>query len=101
MRTRTSTKSAPARVRSSPDPFATTYDLIRGDLANLGFANDGSVDLGDVVCLANDSPTNSAIDADGPEPNQGFFYVFRATEGSGWGSSSSGAPRVPETGGCP
>ena len=83
------------------DPFGTAYDVIRGDLANLGLGFDGTVDLEEVVCLADDSSTNSAVDPEGPEPNQGFFYLFRATGGSDWGASSSGAPRVPGAGGCP
>jgi len=94
-------KTTPALVRFSPDPFGTAYDVIRGDLANLGFGVDGTVDLDEVVCLADDSSTNSAVDPEGPEPNQGFFYIFRATGGSGWGANSSGAPRVPGAGGCP
>jgi hypothetical protein len=93
--------TAPARVSWSPDPFASTYDLIRGDLANLGFGPGGAVDLGEVVCLVNDTFTPSAIDPEQPAADRGFFYLFRSDGDAGWGASSSGAPHVPGTGACP
>jgi Tol biopolymer transport system component len=91
-------KAAPAEVRFTPDPRGQAYDVIRGDLANLQAGAGDSVDLGPVVCLADDLPTTAALDPATPGPGQGFFYMFRWADG--WGTASSGAPREAAGGDC-
>jgi Tol biopolymer transport system component len=109
----------PPRIVVSPGTAATVvswdtesgpafYDAIRGDRASLGFRGDGSVDLGTVVCLAEDSTvpsTASSPDPVTPLPGQVFFYLYRATPGASagpgsYGKSSSGGERTPSFGGC-
>jgi hypothetical protein len=91
-------KGAPAEIRFSPDPRGQAYDVIRGDLANLHAADDDTVDLGPVVCLADDVASSVAVDPGTPAASQGFFYLFRWSDD--WGTSSSGAPRMVSTGDC-
>jgi hypothetical protein len=91
-------KAVPAEVRFTPDPRGQAYDVIRGDLANLQAGAGDSVDLGPVVCLADDLPTTAALDPATPGPGQGFFYLFRWADG--WGTASSGAPREAADGDC-
>jgi hypothetical protein len=75
------------------NPLADSYDFIRGDLASLSETYSG-VDLGDVVCLENDSlDADTAGDEDTtiPDPGEAFFYVarFNAAPGAGsYGGSS-------------
>ena len=87
------------------DPFPTGYDVIRGDLAAVGFAED-AVTLGDVICLRDDATapdTNDYEDFEIPEPGQGFFYLSRsptaATPGS-YGTGSGGLERIAASGDC-
>ena len=84
------------------------YDVIRGDVANLSFAGDGTVDLGPVVCIENDSPdmdTRGFEDAELPFPGEVFFYLFRGSQGvndgpGSFGQASTGEERVQGAGGC-
>ena len=84
------------------------YDVIRGDAANLAPGPPGTVDLGPVVCLENDSPDadiRGFEDAAVPPVGHAFFFLFRGSRGLNygpgtWGQSTSGAERVPGSGAC-
>jgi hypothetical protein len=91
-------KLVPAEVRFSPDPRGKAYDVIRGDLANLQAGAGDTVDLGPVVCLADDLPVTATEDPATPGPGQGFFYLFRWADD--WGTASSGVPRFVASGDC-
>ncbi len=77
------------------------YDVARGDLAALA----GSVDLGPLTCIEEDSAdttTSGDADTDVPVPGSGFFYVVRFNLGMSvgeWGRSSDGLERT-GAGGC-
>lgn len=93
---------APTVVSWDVESGPTTYDVVRGDVASLATRGDGSVDLGAVACLENDSPdpsTANAPDAVTPLPGQVFFYLYRGNPGS-YGTSSSGGARTPSSGNC-
>jgi Tol biopolymer transport system component len=100
---------APTVVEWDPDPRALSYDVIRGDVANLAAGPGNTVDLGTVVCLENDTfNTNTAgaeADADQPAPGQVFFFLRRWTQGLGdtlsYGHGSGDAERIPGGGDCP
>jgi Tol biopolymer transport system component len=100
--------TAPTVVSWDTESGPAFYDAIRGDRASLGFRGDGSVDLGAVVCVADDSTvpsTASSPDPDIPLPGQVFFYLYRGTPGASagpgsYGKSSSGGERTPSAGGC-
>ena len=100
-------KAAPTLVDWDPDPQSLTYDVIRGDLANLSIVA-STANLGPVTCLEDDSPDNKTLgdeDATQPAPGQGFFYLYRGTTGSppvagSWGLGTGGLVRVPGLGGC-
>lgn len=71
----------------------TIFDLVRGDLGSL--LATGSTEGGS--CLAAGIATDSWTDPDVPEPGLAFYYVARARNvcgSGGWGTASSGAPRV-------
>jgi Tol biopolymer transport system component len=112
-------RTTPARISPSPGPAPTLvsweaesgpirYDVIRGDVADLA-TGAGSVDLGNVVCLENDSSdlsTRGDEDIVTPSPGQAFFYLFRGSQGvavgpGSYGAGSSGDERIPGAGGCP
>jgi Tol biopolymer transport system component len=103
-----SSGSDPTVVSWDTESGPAFYDAIRGDRASLTLRGDGSVDLGTVVCLADDSTvpsTASAPDPDIPLPGQVFFYLYRGTPGASagpgsYGKSSSGGERIPSFGGC-
>ena len=79
-----------------------TYDLIRGDLANLALMG-GIVDLGPVSCEQQVVGSGSVIDVSpDPAPSQAWFYPLRdhVTPGN-FGLDSSGRERVPASGNCP
>ena len=100
--------SAPTVVSWDTESGPAFYDAIRGDRASLAMRGDGSVDLGTVVCLADDSTvpsTASSPDPAIPLPGQVFFYLYRGTPGASagpgsYGKSSSGGERTPSFGGC-
>jgi subtilisin family serine protease len=70
------------------NPLADSYDFVRGNLASLSESWRG-VDLGDVVCLENDSPdpdTAGNEDTAIPPPGETFFYLARFNGAPGAGS---------------
>ena len=84
-------------------PNATSYDVIRGDIAALACATD-HVDAGIATCIADNTTATSVGDLPGtPGPGGGFYYLARpnvpVAKGS-YGYSPSGGERVP-SGGCP
>ncbi len=79
-----------------------TYDLIRGDLANLAVAG-SNVDLGAVTCeMAADG--SGVIPDTSPDPaaGQAWFFLLRdhTTPGT-YGDDSTGRARLPASGDCP
>jgi hypothetical protein len=96
--------SGPTIVSWDVESGPTSYDVIRGDRASLAFRGDGSVDLGSVTCLENDSldaTTAQAPDAVLPAPGEVFFYLYRGAPGTAaYGVSSSGGARLPSSGDC-
>ena len=98
-------------VTFDPVPGAATYDILRGSLGSLA-PGSGSVDLGAVLCLENDSPDGTTgpagpsghADMQTPAAGTGFFYLFRAAPagaGAAWGADSLCRPRVASIGDCP
>ena len=87
-----------------PGGSGTTYDLVRGNLANLS-GNASAVDLGPLTCIEDDSTDESSQgspDSGIPAPNTAFLYVVRFQEGSvlgPWGFGSGGGERT-GAGGC-
>ena len=87
---------------------ATSYDVIRGDLAAWRAA-DGVLHLGAVEVLARGTTSTSATEAAGattpPVGGAWFYLVQQVTERGavGYGTESAPWPRVPDecTGGCP
>ncbi len=85
-------------------PGSSSYNVIRGQLANL--ADAGSfIGLGPVVCVeahSLDTTTAGHEDATLPAAGQAFFYLVEYNDGSAssYGSESSGAPHVPASGAC-
>jgi hypothetical protein len=79
-----------------------TYDLIRGDLANLAIAVD-IVDLGPVVCEQQADASGMIVDGSpDPVPGQGWFFLMRDhTTPGNYGMDSGGRERVPASGDCP
>ena len=66
------------RVRWSPLPGATTYDLIRGDLFQLrSSSGDFSAAVSD--CLGDNQGGLTHISATSPATGQGWFYLVRGT----------------------
>ena len=53
-----------------------TFDVVRGRIGGLSFGV-GSVDLGEVVCLAEDQSTMTLTDTDVPFLGEAFFYTAR------------------------
>jgi len=77
-----------------------TYDLLRGDLADLSESS-SEVDLGPGTCLVDGSFTvRFSCDATVPQPSHGFFYVVRAAGTTHYGRSS-GLNERHATIGCP
>jgi Tol biopolymer transport system component len=98
--------AAPTTVTFEPEPGLVSYDVIRGDLANLRNAG-STVDLGAVACIENDSGDTTTVgypDVVTPSPGQGFFYIFRgsmsiATGPGSYGTGTAGE-RVAGSGDC-
>ncbi len=88
-----------------PGAPGASYDVVRGDLANLD-GGGGGVNLGALVCIEDDSgdTATSGGDADGDTPASGeaFFYLVRFqfgfTDGD-LGAGSAGGVRT-GSGGC-
>jgi len=100
-------KTSPTSLSWDADPQSKRYDVIRGDLANLGIAG-ATVNLGSVTCLENDSPDNNIAgfeDTAQPNPGQVFFYLHRGTIGhpavtGSYGQGTGARERVAGTGAC-
>jgi hypothetical protein len=89
----------PTAVRWSAGSGPTLYDVVRGDLADIAPGGD----LGTVLCIENDSTDNSTLgspDPDEPNPGEVFFYLVRGLPAGGYGTTSSGAPRLASAGDC-
>ncbi len=102
------TKASPTVVSWEVEAAPRRYDVIRGDVANLRAAG-GTVDLGPVLCVEDDSPDNDTVgseDPDDPLPGRCFFFLYRgspasSTEEVAYGAGSGGTPRVAGPGDCP
>jgi hypothetical protein len=84
---------------------ATSYDLVRGKVESLRRAVP-RVELGDLICLENDSPDASSLgheDRELPVAGQAFFYLVRYFDGAtgSYGPSTRALERVPGPGDCP
>jgi len=82
---------------------ATSYSLIRGNVANLKNASQ-AIDLGPVTCVAH-GPGTSIAEPEGSTillPGQVFFYLVAYHDGmeSSYGSPTASKPRVPLSGNC-
>jgi hypothetical protein len=99
--------AAPTALTWDYEPGPLRYDAIRGDLAALA-TGAGTVDLGAVVCLEDDSPdagTAGFEDPEDPAPGEGFFYMYRGSAGlsagpGSYGASSEGLERSAGAGDC-
>jgi hypothetical protein len=74
------------------------YDEIRGSLSQL-------VNFTDESCLTPATAATSSTDNGAPAPGDGFYYLVRATGGTGcvgtYGKASNGTPRDPALNACP
>ena len=81
-----------------PGGDGASYEVIRGDLANLQFGVTGQVELGPVECLAAAGPGDVTLDDSAtPPPGNGSFYLVRLRLGfslGDLGQSSDGRSRV-------
>ncbi len=89
----------PTVISWSLDPRAPTWDVVRGDIAELADGGGATVSLGNVTCLADDLADLSTSDPVQPAPGQGFFYLRRGAAGS-YGLSSGGESREALSGDC-
>ena len=100
--------ATPTVVSWDVEPSPVRYDVIRGDVANLGFGAGSTVDLGTVACIENDSPDVDTVgdeDPIAPSPGQTFFYVHRGSQGilagpGSYGQGTGGRERLAGAGGC-
>jgi len=77
-----------------------SYDLLRGDLAQL-LAGIDHVDLGPTTCLVGSTPgLRWTCDSAQPLLSEAFFYLVRAQASTHYGRSSDLTPRETVTG-CP
>jgi hypothetical protein len=89
----------------SPVLGATSYDLVRGDVAQLGESAAG-VALGAVTCLLDDAAEPDLLgreDAAVPPAGGAFFYLVRPNGAPGpgeYGGSSRHRDRRPAAGDC-
>ncbi len=89
-------------------PFATSYDVIRGQVANLDETLDANL-LGTVDCLSSNQPPSTSqqsifTDPTVPPLRSIFFYLvgYDHPDGhSGFGTKGAGKPRQITSGGCP
>jgi FG-GAP repeat/FG-GAP-like repeat len=89
----------------TPVPGASSYDVVRGDLAALVDAGD-HIDIGAPLCLAaglTQVPGAGLVDAEVPATGHGFFYLaqYRNPEPVTFGTESAMKPRIALAGGCP
>ncbi len=87
-------------------PEAISYDVVRGNTANLKDAGE-SIDLGPVACIRSGStePTTFGYeDAEFPLLGEAYFYLVAYDDAwgtSGYGTASAAKPRIAGSGGCP
>ena len=101
-------KASPTLVSWIPESGPIRYDVIRGDVANLQDGGGGTVDLGAVVCLEDDSPdadTEGFEDAVDPAVGQAYFFLYRGSVGldvgpGSFGTAKDGRVRVAGSGNC-
>jgi Tol biopolymer transport system component len=101
-------RSTPTLFAFRPEPSPVRYDMIRGNVANLGPGSSGTVNLGLVSCLENDSPDATIAgheDSLAPAAGQAFFYLYRGSQGlsagpGSYGVSKLGLDRKPSSGDC-
>jgi len=68
-------------------PAGVNYDVLRGDLALLGGG------MGQLGCLVNNTPNNTALDSSEPNIGKTFFYLVRAADcATQTGSYNSSGP---------
>jgi len=86
---------------------ALSYDVVRGNLANLSVTAT-TVTLGPVVCIENESPDLTTapdhLDTGAPPAGQTFFYLLRVhtnVDVGNYGYSSKNQRRAPVVGDCP
>jgi hypothetical protein len=87
--------------QATPGATAGSYDVVRGNLAELS-AGAGSVHLGALTCIEENSPDLASSDATIPPVGGGFFYLVRFELGFSvgpWGFGSGGDERT-GSGGC-
>jgi hypothetical protein len=65
-----------AVIAWDPESSTASYDVIRGDVSGMGLLSD-RVDLGTVVCVADDTAAASAADPAEPVPGSAFFWLVR------------------------
>ena len=102
-------KETPTLVSWDVESGPIRYDVIRGDLEGLGPGGSGTVSLGIVTCVEDDSPdadTRGAEDPEAPVAGHGFFYLYRGSAGldagpGSYGTSSDGREREPASDDCP
>jgi hypothetical protein len=82
-----------------------SYDVIRGNMANLRDAGE-SIDLGPVACIRSGSAepmTSEYEDAEFPPLGKAFFYLVAYDDvygTSGYGTASAAKPRIAGSGDC-
>lgn len=91
-------------VSWSDTPAVHSYDVIRGDLAEVAAAG-VVISLGAVTCIENDSADESTLGGEDPElpvPGQAYFYLVEYFDGtsSSYGTESADRPRAPASGDC-
>lgn len=96
------------RLSWSPLLGVGSFDLVRGDVQALAASPGGDIDLGAVVCVDNDLPSDpirvSTLDSVLPAPGQAFFYAFRDRQdpaARGYGVVPTLGSRHPSSGDCP
>ncbi len=96
--------ASPTLLRWSVLSGPLRYDVLRGNVAELGPAGGGVTDLGPVSCLEDDSPdatTTGFEDTLQPGAGEAWFFLYRGSEGLLAGPGSWGTPpREPASGGC-
>lgn len=70
-------------------PNATSYDVVRGDVASL-IASGGNFTVATTECLANNSTNTSMIYQGVPDAGEAFWFLVRAAQCGGLGSYDSG-----------
>jgi len=96
-------KSGEVGVTWLPRPGSDSYDVIRGDVANLATLVD-HVDLGPVACVANDTTALALADATQPAPGQCFIWYTRPNKAGvpgSYGKTADGREYLPASGDCP